>query len=34
MKLDETPGYALCRIARKVHYQIDLIFKEDRKSVV
>ena len=33
MKLDETPGYALCRIARKVHYQIDLIFKEEGMTV-
>ena len=33
MKLDETPGYAFCRIARKVHYQIDLIFKEEGMTV-
>ena len=33
MKLDETPGYALCRIARKVHYQSDLIFKEEGMTV-
>ena len=32
MKLDETPGYAFCRIARKVHYQIDLIFKEEGRN--
>ena len=33
MKLDDTPGYACCRIARKVHYQIDLIFKEEGMTV-
>ena len=27
MKLSETTGYTLCRIARKIHYQVDEIFK-------
>lgn len=27
MKLSETTGYTICRIARKIHYQVDEIFK-------
>lgn len=27
MKLSETTGYTICRIARKIHYQVDELFK-------
>lgn len=27
MKLSETTGYTICRIARKIHYQVDETFK-------